>query len=144
MGMGDQRHAPAALPSGRELVPIVQKAGWSPGPVWTCAENLVPSGFDNQSLEMVAFMQLPLFAPDTVPSTCGTRTPSGTLRVSSCKQSYFEIIIVSQLNFKDVNRMTQLFYRYLNERGNVHKIYVEKCIIFFNINVASSSPPNRR
>jgi len=25
-------------------VPIVQKAGWAPGPVWTGAENLVPTG----------------------------------------------------------------------------------------------------
>jgi len=42
---------------------------------------------------------------DTVLSTCGTRTPGGTLRVSSSKQSYFEIITVPQLNFKDVNRI---------------------------------------
>ena len=26
----------------RDVVPIVQKAGWAPGPVWTGAENLVP------------------------------------------------------------------------------------------------------
>jgi hypothetical protein len=25
-------------------VPIVQEAGWAPGPVWTGAENLVPTG----------------------------------------------------------------------------------------------------
>jgi hypothetical protein len=25
-------------------VPIVQEAGWAPGPVWTCAKNLVPTG----------------------------------------------------------------------------------------------------
>ena len=25
-------------------VSIIQKAGWAPGPVWTCAENLVPTG----------------------------------------------------------------------------------------------------
>jgi hypothetical protein len=24
--------------------PIVQKAGWAPGPVWTGAENLAPTG----------------------------------------------------------------------------------------------------
>jgi hypothetical protein len=25
-------------------VPIVQEAGWAPGPVWTCAKNLAPTG----------------------------------------------------------------------------------------------------
>ena len=27
---------------GKDLVPIVQGAGWAPGPVWTGAENLAP------------------------------------------------------------------------------------------------------
>jgi hypothetical protein len=29
---------------GKDPVPIVQEAGWAPGPVWTCAENLAPTG----------------------------------------------------------------------------------------------------
>ena len=29
---------------GKDPVPIVQEAGWAPGPVWTGAENLVPNG----------------------------------------------------------------------------------------------------
>ena len=29
---------------GKHLVPIVQEAGWTPGPVWTGAENLAPTG----------------------------------------------------------------------------------------------------
>jgi hypothetical protein len=40
-----QRHAPAALyPLGKDPVPIVQETGWAPGPVWTGAENLAPTG----------------------------------------------------------------------------------------------------
>jgi len=35
MGVGGQPHAPAASTPGKEPVPIVQKAGWAPGPVWT-------------------------------------------------------------------------------------------------------------
>jgi hypothetical protein len=31
-------------PPGRDSVPIAQSAGWAPGSVWTCAENLAPSG----------------------------------------------------------------------------------------------------
>jgi hypothetical protein len=29
----------------KEPVPIVQEARWAPGPVWTDAENLAPTGF---------------------------------------------------------------------------------------------------
>jgi hypothetical protein len=37
-----QRHTPAALYPGKG--PIVQEAGWAPGPVWTGTENLAPTG----------------------------------------------------------------------------------------------------
>jgi hypothetical protein len=30
-------------PGDRDLVPIVQEAGWAPGSVWTGAENLAPT-----------------------------------------------------------------------------------------------------
>ena len=39
-----QRHVPAALYPGKDPVPIVQEAGWAPGPVWTGAKNLAPFG----------------------------------------------------------------------------------------------------
>jgi hypothetical protein len=35
---------PGRFTPGKELVPIVQEAGWAPGPVWTGAENLTPTG----------------------------------------------------------------------------------------------------
>jgi hypothetical protein len=40
MRVGGQRQAPATLPPGKDPVPIVQEAGWAPGPVWTGAEEL--------------------------------------------------------------------------------------------------------
>ena len=39
-----QRHAAAALFPGKAPVPILQEVGWVPGPVWTGAENLAPTG----------------------------------------------------------------------------------------------------
>ena len=39
---------------GKDLVPIVQEAGWAPGPVWTGAENLAPPGFDTRTVQPVA------------------------------------------------------------------------------------------
>ena len=44
MGVGGELHAPAALPPGKDPVPIVREAGWAPGPVCTGAENLAPIG----------------------------------------------------------------------------------------------------
>jgi hypothetical protein len=45
---GHQAEWPAPRPGrfspGKDPVPIVQEAGWAPGPVWTCAINLVPTG----------------------------------------------------------------------------------------------------
>jgi len=34
MGVGGEPHASAASTPGKEPVPIVQEAGWAPGPVW--------------------------------------------------------------------------------------------------------------
>ena len=35
MGVGGQSHAPAASTPTKDPFPIVQEAGWAPGPVWT-------------------------------------------------------------------------------------------------------------
>ena len=44
MGVGCQPHAPATSTPRKDPVPIVQEKGWAPGPVWTGAENLAPTG----------------------------------------------------------------------------------------------------
>ena len=44
MGVEDLPHAPAASTPGKDPVPIVQEAGCAPGPIWTGAENLAPTG----------------------------------------------------------------------------------------------------
>jgi hypothetical protein len=38
---GGQPHAPAAFTSGKDPVPILQEAGWAPGPVWTGGKSLI-------------------------------------------------------------------------------------------------------
>jgi len=35
---------PGRFTPGKDPVPIVQEAWWAPGPVWTGAENLAPTG----------------------------------------------------------------------------------------------------
>ena len=43
-GVRGQGHALVTLYPGKDPVPIVQEARWAPGPVWTGAENLAPTG----------------------------------------------------------------------------------------------------
>jgi hypothetical protein len=53
MGMGGQRHAPAALSPGRPGTHCI--GGWVGPTVWTGAENLAPPpGFDPQIVQPVA------------------------------------------------------------------------------------------
>jgi hypothetical protein len=53
-GEGSASRPGRSLPSGKEPVPIVQEAGWAPGPVWTGAENLAPSGIRSRTVQLVA------------------------------------------------------------------------------------------
>jgi hypothetical protein len=43
-GGGWSAPRPSRFIPGKDPVPIVQEAGWAPGPVWTCAKNLAPTG----------------------------------------------------------------------------------------------------
>jgi hypothetical protein len=43
-GGGWSAPRPGRYTPGKDPVPIVQEAGWAPGPVWTCAKNLAPTG----------------------------------------------------------------------------------------------------
>ena len=53
-GVGSASRPGRSLPPGKDLVPIVQEAGWAPGPVWTGAENLASPGFDHRTFQPVA------------------------------------------------------------------------------------------
>ena len=54
MGVGGQRHSPAALPPGKEPVLVVQEAAWAAGLFWTGVENIAPPGFDLRTVQPVA------------------------------------------------------------------------------------------
>jgi hypothetical protein len=57
---------------GKDPVPIVQEAVWVPGPVWTGAENLVPTGIRSRTVQPVASWSTDL----------ATRPTLGTLKIS--------------------------------------------------------------
>jgi len=43
-GEGSVSRPGRSLPPGKDTAPIIQKAGWAPGPVWKGAENLASTG----------------------------------------------------------------------------------------------------
>jgi hypothetical protein len=56
-GGGWSASYPGRFTPGKDPVPIVQGAGWAPGPVWTCAKNLAPNGiflFQNILLKLTS------------------------------------------------------------------------------------------
>jgi len=42
--MGGKRQDSAVLPPGKTRYSLYGRPGWTPGPVWTDAENLAPIG----------------------------------------------------------------------------------------------------
>ena len=57
MEVDGQGHAAAAFPPGKDPVPIVQDAGWTPGQVSTGAENLAPLSTGIRSPDSLARSQ---------------------------------------------------------------------------------------
>ena len=53
-GVGGQRHAPAALPPGRDPVPIVQETGWSPGQSRRVQKVSPSPGFHPRNVHLIA------------------------------------------------------------------------------------------
>jgi hypothetical protein len=47
---------PGRFTPGKDPVPIVQEAGWAPGPVWTCEKNLASTGI--RSLEILSTIRI--------------------------------------------------------------------------------------
>ena len=53
-GGGLSAPRPGRFTPGEDPVPIVQEAGWGPGPVWTGAENVALTGIRSRNVQPVA------------------------------------------------------------------------------------------
>ena len=53
-GGGWSTPRPGRFTPEKGSVPVVQKAGWASGPVWTDVENHAPPGLDTRTVEPVA------------------------------------------------------------------------------------------
>jgi hypothetical protein len=54
MGVGGQRHAPAALPPGMTRYPLYRSLGRHLGRSWRVLKISLPPGFDPQTVQLVA------------------------------------------------------------------------------------------
>ena len=54
MGVGGQRHAPAALPPGKARYPLYRRLGGPQGPSGRVRKISTPSGFDPRTIQPVA------------------------------------------------------------------------------------------
>jgi hypothetical protein len=114
MGVGGKRHSPAALPPGKDPVPIVQEAGWAPGPVWTDAEILAPIGIRSpdrparsQSLYRLSYsgptsvgiLQDKHMKTDTIPFVRKSVYSAHTDRRKQSDKYYYLIQCVTSLSF---------------------------------------------
>ena len=54
MAVGVQRHAPAALPPEKTRYPLYVRLDGAPGPVWTDAGNLAPTGIRSQTVQPIS------------------------------------------------------------------------------------------
>ena len=62
-GEGSASRPGRFLPHGKDPVPIVQEAGWAPGPVWTGAENLAPTGIRSPDRPARSSVAIPIELP---------------------------------------------------------------------------------
>jgi hypothetical protein len=71
---------------GKDPVPIVQKAEWAPGPVWTGAENLIATGIRSLDRPVRSQSLYRLRYPAHMPTKC---TTSNTYKSHNTTLKYF-------------------------------------------------------
>jgi hypothetical protein len=62
---------PGLFKPGIDLIPIVQEAGWAPGPLWTCVKNLAYTGMI--MMMMMIIIIIIIIGPSTIIKTKNRR-----------------------------------------------------------------------
>jgi hypothetical protein len=75
---------PGRFSPGKDPVPIVWEAGWATGPVWTGAENLVPTGI--RSPDRLSRSESPYRLRYPGPEESGGSVFNFSSRTSTCKE----------------------------------------------------------
>jgi len=87
---------------GKDSVPIAQEAGWAPGPVWTSAENLVPTAIRSRTLNPVwiNIYKIIVESPQVQQHVCSSTECSQTGR--SCRSFFCCILCYLTLHTQNV------------------------------------------
>ena len=100
---------PGRFTPGKDSVPIVQEAGWSPGTDWAVAENISPTGVRSRTVQPVASRYTDWATPaHTLPCTavlclCYTGwskslcAPDGCIVITRCTDTFWSPCIKSIL-----------------------------------------------
>jgi hypothetical protein len=104
---------PGRFTPGKDPVPIVQEAGWAPGPVWTCAKYLAPTGIRLPDRPARSKSLYRLIYPD--PQHCYTSTISNfrALRYKrSCCNNHISMVYASTRIILPNTFIRQTYSRY--------------------------------
>jgi hypothetical protein len=90
-----QHHSPATFIPGKDPVPIVQEAGWTPEPVWIGAENFAPPGFDPRTFQPVAsrYTDYAIPAPSSSSSSSSSSTGGGMVAAADTQYRIIFLLI---------------------------------------------------
>jgi len=75
MGVGGQRHAPAALPPGKTRYPLYTKLGGSRVGLYGCGKSRPPPGLDLRTAQPVASRYTDWVIPAHTPPPTYSRSP---------------------------------------------------------------------
>jgi hypothetical protein len=83
-GGGWSTPRPGRFTPGKDPVPIVQEAGWAPGPVWTGEENLARTGIRSPDCPARSESLYRLKYPDPLTKYySGQKSTGGTCRMNT-------------------------------------------------------------
>jgi hypothetical protein len=127
-----QRHAPAAFyPRER---PGTQEAGWAPGPVWTGAENLAPTGIrsPDRPARSQSLYRLSYTGPHPhilAPLNTGRpddRYPKLKMHISELNLNSYEYIPVAHLPMQDLILIKMNVARFVGKEIflNIHNLKI--------------------
>jgi len=112
---------------GKEPVPIVQEAGWAPGPVWTGAGNVFPTGIRSPAVQPIASRWLALKSKLIVQADLyANYVREQSLRV------WDEFYVMLSEDLHDYLQHTRM-ERYCLQRSNGHNFRILTCSAFWII-----------
>ena len=101
---------PGRFTARKDTVPIVQEAGWAPGPIWTGAENLAPTGIRSPNFPARSESLYRLSYPGYVDS----KGKDSKIDDAMSKQTKFSGFFLKKLNCESENESNLSYKIYMS------------------------------